>query len=156
MLSVRPLVTISNENLSGMIPLVRTFAIGLLCGVASLGHAPAWLHVAVCDHGGPIESSFSSEAAETAECNHTCCHRDDEKSEFGPNRSSSETPGHSHGSHDSDSCLICQSLGLANGVAWKLDFGPGAQDFSEFITSRAATAPTSSFLSIPHSRGPPA
>ena len=139
-----------------MIPLVRTVAISLLCGVTLLGHAPAWLHIAVCDHGSPVESNLSSEAAETAECGRTCCHRGDARSNVRPNRSTDETPGHSNGRHDSDRCSICQSLGLANGVVWRLDFGLGVEDFSDLVVSRGETLPTSSFFSIPHSRGPPA
>ncbi len=140
---------------------VRPFVISLLCGIAVTGQAPAWLHVNGCGHENHSRSvspaAVSSPAAADASghCHEACCHAADQ-AERGGERADGDEPGHSHDGHDSDSCVICQSLGLPTGVAWQLNslaivrFDVGAAKIW------APAAPESTSLSTPQPRGPPA
>ena len=65
-------------------------------------------------------------------------------------------PDHSHDGHDSESCVICQSLGVPNGVAWKLELLSIVRLDFDIAKIPAFVAPESTSLSIPQPRGPPA
>ncbi|WP_390895602.1 DUF2946 family protein [Stieleria tagensis] len=85
---------------------IRPVLAAILCVVAALGHAPAWLHVAGCHDCAPIAAEPDSS------CGNSCClhhHGADESKRDGE---SPEVP------HDSDSCAVCQSLACPVGVGW--------------------------------------
>ncbi len=143
--------------MSAMISLIRPLLSSLLCGVIAFGHAPAWLHVATCDsnsHSHALASPTVTSPTEPASvCSHGCYHHVAEVNE-------SETASHSHESHsdhqhDSDNCVICQSLASPTGVAWE----QAIAGISEFVSEPAfliGCCPlTATFLSIAHPRGPP-
>ena len=140
-----------------MTSFLRLSVISLLCGVAALGHAAAWLHVAGCDSRSHWRvSSQPASTSITTSCDHGCCHHADDEAESSPERTASEESSHSHGGHDSDSCLICQSLGLPNGVAWPLESLSIIRADVEIAKISSIVAHQWTFLSIPQSRGPPA
>ncbi|QEG40848.1 hypothetical protein [Roseimaritima ulvae] len=142
-----------------MTSFVRPYIVSLLCGVVALGHATAWLHVADCEHEGHHHLAAQANAAELEAAHHDhhheCCHHGDEAAGESQ-RLVSEESHHSHGSHDSGACLICQSLGLANGVDWHLDALTIVRADSGVARISAVILPESTFLSIPQPRGPPA
>ncbi len=139
-----------------MTSFVRPYIVSLLCGVVAIGHAAAWLHVADCDHEGHAHVALRAAAAEQ-DCLHhqDCCHHDVEVA-GDPQRAANEESNHSHDDHDSGSCLICQSLGLANGVDWQLDSLTIVPADNEVARLFAVLVPGSTYLSIPQPRGPPA
>ena len=141
-----------------MTSLVRPIAVSLLCVVAALGHAPAWLHVASCDHGiqrGGIQRiDLSSSDAVGLDCHHACCPPPANTNRSGEQESSGE-PGHSDGDHHSESCTVCQSLLVPNGVGWKLEVIQGVRFDGGIANIPAVAAPESTSLSIAQPRGPP-
>ncbi|WP_146522530.1 DUF2946 domain-containing protein [Stieleria varia] len=146
-----------------MTSFVRPFVISLLCGMAVFGHAPAWLHVAGCDHESHSQVASESVPTTSVSCQHHCCHHAasavedaaEDVADSGPRNSTSEHSGHSHDGHDSGSCMICQSLGMPNGIAWQLDSPTIHHDSVERIGISGVLAPESTSLSIPQPRGPP-
>ena len=138
-----------------MTSFVRPIAISLLCAMAALGHAPAWLHVAGCDHEKQQLASGAS-VSEVDDFHPGCCHHSLQNADRSDEHESSEKPGHSHDGHESESCVICQSLAVPNGVAWKLDLLSIVLRDCDFAKIPAIVAPESTSLSIPQPRGPPA
>lgn len=96
----------------------RPFLFGILCCMAALGHAPAWLHVYHC--GGEI--CGGQVAATETGCADGCQHHADAAPP-----DATEEDGHSHDDHDEDTCSICQSLSAPCGVTWTLDDGDAEQ-----------------------------
>ena len=141
-------------NLS-LTSLVRPFAISLMCAMAAIGQAPVWLHVASCDHQNH-PSAFEPVASEGGDCFHDCCHHSAPVADDSGAGPPSETPSHSHGDHDSDSCVICQTLAAPNGVAWKLDMVSAARWDGGIACLPTSIDHESISLSIPQPRGPPA
>jgi len=136
---------------SSMASFARPFVISLLVGMAALGHAPAWLHVASCDR-----ETHSSGSDSPSIVGRGCCQHAVTVAESQPEKTGGKDHHHSHGDHDSDSCLICQSLALPNGIAWQLDLPACFQEHVELINVSGVAAPESTSLSIPQPRGPPA
>ncbi|TWT93529.1 DUF2946 domain-containing protein [Neorhodopirellula pilleata] len=140
-----------------MTSFVRPLFISLLCGMAAIGHAPVWLHVAGCDHEShlrvAVHSSLNEQAPSTekGDCHHGCCHHNTVEAEGVADESSD----HSHDGHHSDSCFLCQSLGVPNGVGWQLTSPSVVLAGVEITKIPSLIAPESSFRSIPHPRGPP-
>ena len=133
---------------------VRPILVTLLCGLASIGHAPAWLHVADCVHVG--HSRLTAAGKDTG-CQHGCHHHHDDPSD----RDESATPfdgsaDGSHGDHDSDSCALCQSLAAPTGVRWQPECALLAETCVETARVARVSSPDSIALSIPQPRGPPA
>ena len=170
--SIKPVILIVA---SSMTPVIRTLKALLLCGVVALGHAPAWMHVADCDHGCHLESSNAvfdgirvedRREAEFARavvpCSHGCCQHVAQESQESRSTidevasscaSDCGDDGHHH--HDSDSCSICQSLAVPAGVTWQLTPEVSCDievEISNVVDSRS---PESSFQTIPRPRGPP-
>ena len=141
--------------MSSMTSFVRPIVISLLCGMAAIGHAPAWLHVACCDHESHRQVASASASTDARSCGHSCCHHATAKTDSNVNEAASEDSSQPHEGHDSDSCLICQSLGLPNGIAWHLDSPSTRQEIVELINVSSVIAPESASLSIPQPRGPP-
>lgn len=141
---------------------VRPIAVNLLCLMAVIGPAPAWLHMAVCDHEKHGIVTESSDP-ERGQHHHDCCHvspqnadRHGEHDPSGEHDQPSGEPSHSNRNHDSDHCFLCQSLGAPNGVVWKLDLLSNVHLDVGIATIPVIAAPGSISLSIPQPRGPPA
>lgn len=138
-----------------MTSLVRPFLSSILCCVIAFGHAPAWLHVATCDDHSHAKSSVSSEKAEST-CSHCCHHHhDDDEEAIGQELLRIAGDGGSHHEHDSDNCLICQSLASPCGVTWQLSLPLVTGLVSQPALLPAERVFASAALSIAHPRGPP-
>ncbi len=121
----------------------------------AFGHAPAWLHVAGCEHGNHlVEASTYRPQDDACCCHHGHDHQASEAEEGEPNPAS-RGHQHPHG-HDSDTCAICQSLVAPTGV--KLDLDPVVHDEGLVAVAAIAelSAPAPTLRSIPQPRGPPA
>ena len=129
-----------------MTPSFRQIAVALLAGLVAIGHAPAWLHVADCEHH---ESHFSVAEIFSTGCHHGCHH--DHVNEAEDAQQDSE----SHDKHDSGSCAICQSLASANGVVWQLEADLRSELCFETKRISVSLNIESTSLSIPQPRGPP-
>jgi hypothetical protein len=120
-----------------------------------LGHAPAWLHVGICEgHGHPSVDVAAEETVSV--CSHGCVHHES-------SQEVADTTSGTYGSpvsddqhqHDSDTCVVCQSLASPNGVTWELLVSLPAEFVSQPAFFAAETALPATFLSIPQPRGPP-
>jgi hypothetical protein len=139
-----------------MTSFVRPFVISLLCGMAAIGHAPAWLHVAGCDIESHLQASSEVDAANASDCHHGCCHQPADVQSAESERHTDGDSTHPHGSHDPDTCLICQSLGMPNGFGWQLESPLSNQQLVELAIASGVEPPATALLSIPQPRGPPA
>lgn len=138
----------SLKRMSLMTSCVRPLLAALLCSVVVFGHAPAWWHVATCDH--PVVADDSH-----ATCSHG--HHHDAGSS-----SSSELDGHvaisaahHHGSHDHDACLICQSLISPSGSALSTIISLPVDRTAEPLSCCVDAVFTSASITIACPRGPP-
>ena len=119
----------------------------LLIGVAVFGHAPAWVHIAGCEHG-----NVASTVEETVLC-HSCCHHGDAfASQPKSSDHSKDAPLHQH---DSDRCATCQSLATPLGVTWDFESRISCEIFVEQVKVITHHFLESTSLSIPQPRGPP-
>jgi hypothetical protein len=131
---------------------VRPLITCLLAGVAVLGHAPVWLHLAGCEHDHLVNELAGSGAND---CNFDCCQHSPSGGDQSANSNSSQEPSGSDGDHHSESCVLCQTLGVPVGVAWdsglplivRLDLG--------IAKIPTLTVPEPTPRSIPRPRGPP-
>lgn len=140
---------------SSMTSFVRPIVASLLCAMAVIGHAPSWLHVAGCDSEKSRQLSGAS-GPEGSDCHHGCCHHASPVADRPDAEESSQKPDDHRGDHDADTCALCQSLGLPNGVTWKLDLPSIVLlDLGVAKIPSLAVAESTS-LSIPRPRGPPA
>ena len=120
-----------------------------LCCVMGMGYAPAWLHVARCDgnHAPKI-------MAQAATCG--CGHSHEHGRSIGVDVQTEGSENTPHRGHDSDSCVICQSLSNAFGVATKLNIPP----VGSLVSWPISQANDHIFVAPSHStvkpRGPPA
>lgn len=135
-----------------MTSLFRPLLASLLCGMIVLGHAPAWLHVANCDSESHSHAAVPKTESVSV-CSHACHHHATEPE-------ADETVSHSHDSsaphqHDSDTCVICQSLASPTGVTWELVVALPAEFVSEPAFVSLDRPLLAIFLSIPLPRGPP-
>lgn len=137
-----------------MFSLYRPILASLLCGVIVLGHAPVWLHVGSCEGHGHVPSTSTGETV--AVCVHGCQHHtaphkfaEAAKTVSQPNDS---PPQHQH---DSDTCLMCQSLASSNGVNWELSISLPTEFTSRPVLVAADSVLLATLLSIPQPRGPP-
>ena len=96
--------------------LFRPVCAGVLCCIALLGHAPAWMHLATCSDSGCANSGLCAAASvQEDDRSHTCCgeshthgagYREATDSRKGDG-SDDRTSHH----HDSDHCVVCYHLG---------------------------------------------
>ena len=128
---------------------IRTIIASLLCGVAVLGHAPAWVHLADCDHGAHEASLHEASAPVEETCPFGCQHHADDDAAESPQ---GDSDGHHH---DSDSCVICQSLAAPTGVTWQIESNLSSEACCEFVQVLSILETRSNFQSIPQPRGPP-
>jgi len=138
-----------------MASFVRPIVISLLCGMAAIGHAPAWLHVAGCDHASHWQVNSEAASIDSSDCHHGCCHHATVETNRGPEETTEEGSSHSHDGHDSGSCVLCQSFGVPNGVAWQLPTLSVIRTDFEITEISGLVAPESNFRSIRQPRGPP-
>lgn len=139
-----------------MTSFVRPIVISLLCGMVAIGHAPAWLHVAGCDHARHLQIDSEASSIESSGCQHGCCHHVNVETNRGAEEPVEEGSNRSHDGHNSGSCVLCQSLGVPNGVAWQLPTLSVIRADCEITEISRSLAPESNFRSIPQPRGPPA
>lgn len=150
----------------------RHAAILLLGAIMALGHAPAWLHVATChdptchDHArGDAGCSITTPMSRQA--NSSCrCDSHDHDHEIAAAGSSSTTPEapdadgrHSHDDgtpHNSETCLICQSLAAPCGYPTHLVTPPVSQSVCLAAVPRPIRVDAQRTLLLPPPRGPPA
>ena len=113
---------------------VRPFIAILLCGVLLLGHFPAWLHVVACHSTANSPHLSPTPASKDVASNSCCCHCDHEcdsvavvVDQHQQSRTNVEFAAatewhdsqlpcqseHQPTDHDSDRCVVCQSLYLA-------------------------------------------
>ncbi|MCG8649341.1 MAG: DUF2946 family protein [Pirellulales bacterium] len=133
----------------------RPLLTSILCGVVLLGHTPAWLHVAQCEGHASTEVLHSDEKHPHRHV--SCCEGHHE----GSLAHHSTGGGHHHhhdgsGSHDSDHCVICQSLASAKGVVAGIDLAEAVQPAFEAKFFAVKIALPSDPFSLAHPRGPPA
>lgn len=133
---------------------VRPLLVSLLCSLILLGHAPAWLHVGGCSHA--LESSVDPKPFKAVACSHSCDHHTESNSQGQAAENGcheSKVPdGHEH---DSDSCVICQSLVAPTGMQWEQGITT-VGDLGHYQSSRiAASRAIPAQHRIPHPRGPP-
>tara|TARA_R110002073_G_scaffold35970_9_gene104881 strand:+ start:8934 stop:9320 length:387 start_codon:yes stop_codon:yes gene_type:complete len=124
----------------------------------AVGHAPAWLHVATCEGHSHSEASVFSEKTEPT-CSHCCHHHhhdDDDASSTDQDRLQNAGDDGSHHEHDSDNCLICQSLASPCGVTRQLSLPIVTGLVSQPALLPAESVFASASLSIANPRGPPA
>ena len=121
---------------------VRSLLICLLCGLASFGHVPAWLHLSGCDHE---THQATNVVAETSCC---CAHDAVDDSDESP-----AVPHSEH--HDSETCVICQSLVAPTGVTWQIEAHLSSEICVDLSQIPAILILKSTFCSIPQPRGPP-
>lgn len=146
-----------------MTSFIRITGTLLLCGMAILGHAPAWLHVAQCGHGGHLHLGShlhlgDIESLPATDDQHDCCCHHDHESAGRISESDErepQVPGHSHDSHDSETCVICQSLAMPNGVSWDLETVTVVLLDAQLECIAGQLPPESTSLAIPQPRGPP-
>ncbi|TWU31123.1 DUF2946 family protein [Novipirellula artificiosorum] len=140
-----------------MSSLIRPILASLLCGVIVLGHAPVWLHVGHCEHHAHVQSGVASDkTASVVIYSHVCQHH-------APPQETAKTVSDTHDApvsggqhdHDSDTCVICQSLASPGGVTWELLVSLPFEIISSpvFVAPEPVLAAT--LLSIPQPRGPP-
>ncbi len=127
----------------------------LLCGLVLMGQSAAWVHVATCEGNHDVSAlpADASSGPSHHECGHhhghsgmavsTHCHRPD---------SPSPSPLHSH---DSDDCVVCQSLAWAAGevVSNPVLCTGDALVERQILTDSPWVESLST--SLPHLRGPP-
>ncbi|WP_145390069.1 DUF2946 family protein [Stieleria neptunia] len=133
----------------------RPILASLLCCMIVLGHAPAWLHVAHCEGHGHAPSGVATEkTAVVSVCSHGCQHHAS-PSEAADPVSDPHDSGEQH-PHDSDTCVICQSLASPSGVTWELLVSLPSEFISHPVVVAADSFLPATLLSIPQPRGPPA
>lgn len=116
------------------------------------GHAPAWLHVGTCGGHGHASADVAPEET-VAVCPHGCQHH---ASAVGAAKADSQPlDSGDHHEHDSDTCVICQSLASPSGVNWHLLVSPSVEYFSQPLPVVAEPVLSATLLSIPQPRGPP-
>ena len=131
-----------------MLPFYRTIIASLLCGMATLGHAPAWLHLANCDHGTQKGIQKVAAQKDSVLAHDTCCcqhHSDPEP----------DSEGDSLPKHDHESCVICQSMAAPSGVIWQVESDLTSESLFELAQIQNILEIQSNFQSIPQPRGPP-
>ena len=141
-----------------MTSISRQIAVSLLCGMISLGHVPAWLHIAGCS-GHQLQAKSTPQNAEGVTCSHGCSHRATDpgtSTETIDSEGNSSLPiGHDH-EHNSDTCALCQSLASITGVLSQSSPAPsGDIGLCESVID-GVTGPISTPLLDPQPRGPPA
>lgn len=109
-----------------------------------MGQVPALLHVATCE-----QSCQVTEPADV-ECAHGCKHS------VPSHESESTDDSAPAGDHDSDSCVVCQSLALAGDVPRLIDLGDISQLCVDQTPLMQSAEVTSATQSIADPRGPPA
>ncbi|MDG2221987.1 MAG: hypothetical protein P8L85_11435 [Rubripirellula sp.] len=136
---------------------VRPIFVAFLCIAASLGHSPAWVHVASCEDcasaGSDRVPACEGKGVEVpaSNCAHGCDHHHGDL----PKQSSKQGGERSDLPHDPDSCATCHSLACPIGFGWT----PVSLAISGHATDRGTVF--SAFIShqfwVPaaHPRGPP-
>ena len=142
----------SDHHSNALVPVlkyVRHFVAILLCSVAALGQAPAWLHVSLCNdcetHAHPSKPERKAHSCGHASCRHHAAQEETDSSEGTPT-----TPG-----HDSDSCAICQSLACPVGSRWTLTKPFVVGDVRERLSSPPPPVAVLFRVATVYPRGPP-
>ncbi|MGB7342878.1 MAG: DUF2946 family protein [Pirellulaceae bacterium] len=138
-----------------MSSLLRPILASLLCGTIVLGHAPAWLHVGTCEGHSDSQSVVASEQTVSV-CTHGCQHHTPPPADpktVSDTHNSPVSGDHHH--HDSDTCVICQSLASPGGVTWELLVSLRLEFAASPSFVAAESVLSSTLLSIPQPRGPP-
>ena len=133
-----------------MTSFLRPLLASLLCGMIVIGHAPAWLHIGGFHHQVATSSQSESEAV----CQHSCHLHPAATTTSSGQEQQQELPADHH-EHDSDSCVICQSLVAPNGTPGQIvpPVSGGICVVDQFVAD--ASAPDQAFLPIAQPRGPP-
>ncbi len=147
--------------------LFRPTLIAVLCSLLALGHGPAYLHVATCDgHRATVDDDSESATTElaiselTGCCSHSCaahtCSADTRHTSSPVTHASDSAPDTEHPTHDSEHCVVCQSLALPGGAVTL----PTTLDFSAMLDERCVAFQPSSPMADARGpfqpRGPPA
>lgn len=117
-----------------------------ICTVAALGHAPAWLHVTMC--GNSETASSDSEITPASSGCGACCNPKQEPP-------SEEHSAPSPAPHDSDSCVICQSLACPLGSGWIPVTLATTGDVQDRLTIQPPPLALAFWAGMPRLRGPP-
>ncbi|QDV12599.1 hypothetical protein CA51_24850 [Rosistilla oblonga] len=144
-------LTLENET-STMYSSVRPILSSMLCCVIAFGHTPAWMHVATCDGDCKVLDAAIVQARSV--CSHGCdhhvvAHESTDNSADSPSSAPAED-------HDSDTCVICQSLANSCGPV-SLDLQLLAPEYAcEPAYELATPLPIDASIAIAQPRGPPA
>ena len=146
------------------LPLVfRPLLVIALCGAISMGNAPAWLHlgmcnephIGVCSEAETLKVPSSETVLKTPDGGHCCCHHENEE-ETRCEENGQPNPAQRSHSHSSDDCVLCQSLAHLSG-ALRLE---SPLVFSDSVGFESFATPPTHFTtedaSHPTPRGPPA
>lgn len=142
----------------------RLIFASLLCGMIVFGQAPAWLHVGSCEGHGHVSASVTQAEMTSSErtvsvCSHGCQHHATDLGNLQPVALPDDSPvsgdQHSDHQHDSESCVICQSLASANGVTWQMLVSVPSEFSSRPVFVAQDRILAANLLSIPQPRGPP-
>jgi len=109
----------------------KHFLTHLICGLLVFGQIPAWWHVANCDDGCSDVTSLQSSDHGCSSC--LCEHpiaRSGETSATTLRCVTDSPEGHTNG-HNSDACVICQSVSSPNSA---LSVGDIRQQESDLIS----------------------
>jgi hypothetical protein len=146
---------LSSRRTSSMTSLHRPPLACLLGIVISIGHVPAWLHLANC--GGELRTSqdlvVEQSDSAVSNCGHDCHLHDAPATGSGESHSSGSGGPHQH---DSDRCVVCHSLANPTGVVWALEDNVPSYPLAQRANPVARVSAATPALSIPHPRGPPA
>ncbi|EMI46345.1 signal peptide protein [Rhodopirellula sp. SWK7] len=152
-----------------MVPSIRPLTTFLLSVMLALGHAPAWLHVASCDHDVCSHRDCGHGGCEHGESilvashHHAgCCHShgaDDWHQSASDHDAFAEivlSPNSNSSPHESHACWICQSLaspvGLVNGGGFHVE----STNAIVLEFPRCDSADVEPSHTLPPLRGPPA
>lgn len=160
----------------------RHLLTAVLCCFVTLGHAPAWLHVATCDDAACVKSSVAAASSKVstddAGCRSCCSHAHGsaaraiamgsssqqrtqasrsaaEQATESTSSGHSSSSGHPLGEHSSDDCTICHSL---LSVLGDIDIrGPIDVTLEplHLVSFSASEAPIESIGHALQTRGPP-
>ena len=135
-------------NRSVIVRSIRHCLVATLCICASLGHAPAWLHVASCEDCLP-KMAVEIDEESGAGCGHCgCTHHSSDLPLDRPSDRPLEP-------HDSEACSVCQSLACPVGFG-ELSFDPAVLGgVLRCVPVRSHAAPKIALLGVAAPRGPP-
>ena len=141
---------------------VRSLLVASLCGMALLGHAPAWVHVADGSHGCVGQDCFGSVCQSKPRiiqrCPATCCGAEPQTAATDASdgeavaddiASDSPTP------HDPGTCPVCQFLTVPSGVGSPVVWAPVGVVLNAPAIRVRSLRPHGVVQRLIHPRGPP-